>query len=190
MAEREGFEPSIRFWRILTFQASAFDHSATAPQLHWKARPSLDLALSQACALWHLAGMARAFGSAPSLGEIDALARAALARLPQPFAAHLAGVRLVVEDFADAETLAVLGIEDAFELTGLYEGVPVGDKHSAPSGTLPDRIRLFRSPILDEWIARGDESLEHLVAHVLVHEVGHHFGLSDAQIEALEAEAD
>ena len=53
---------------------------------------------------------------------------------------------------------------------------------------MPDRIRLFRSPILDEWIARGDESLEHLVAHVLIHEVGHHFGLSDAQIEALEAE--
>ncbi|MFM2271759.1 MAG: hypothetical protein RL702_824, partial [Pseudomonadota bacterium] len=89
-----------------------------------------------------------------------------------------------------AETLADLGIEDAFELTGLYEGVPVGEKHSAPSGTMPDRIRLFRSPILDEWIARGDESLEHLVAHVVIHEVGHHFGLSDADIDALEDAAD
>jgi predicted Zn-dependent protease with MMP-like domain len=133
--------------------------------------------------------MNRSFGLAPSLDEIDALARAALARLPEPFAAHLEGVRLVVEDFADSETLAELGIEDAFELTGLYEGVPVGDKHSAASGTLPDRIRLFRAAILDEWIARGDESLEHLVAHVLIHEVGHHFGLSDADIEALESQA-
>ena len=71
-----------------------------------------------------------------------------------------------------------------------YEGVPVGEKHSAPTGALPDRIRLFRTPILDEWIARGDESLEHLVAHVLIHEVGHHFGLSDADIEALEQQAE
>jgi predicted Zn-dependent protease with MMP-like domain len=134
--------------------------------------------------------MERMFGLAPDAAEIEALADAALARLPQPFAAHLAGVVLQVEEFADAETLALLGIEDPFELTGIYEGVPVGEKHSAPSGTLPDRIRLFRAPILDEWIARGDETLEHLVAHVVIHEVGHHFGLSDADIEALEDAAD
>jgi len=134
--------------------------------------------------------MERTFGLAPDAAEIEALADAALARLPQPFAAHLAGVVLQVEEFADAETLALLGIEDPFELTGLYEGVPVGEKHSAPSGTLPDRIRLFRGPILDEWIARGDETLEHLVAHVVIHEVGHHFGLSDGDIEALEDAAD
>jgi predicted Zn-dependent protease with MMP-like domain len=134
--------------------------------------------------------MERMFGLAPDAAEIEALADAALARLPQPFAAHLAGVVLQVEEFADAETLSLLGIEDPFELTGIYEGVPVGEKHSAPSGTLPDRIRLFRAPILDEWIARGDETLEHLVAHVVIHEVGHHFGLSDADIEALEDAAD
>jgi predicted Zn-dependent protease with MMP-like domain len=134
--------------------------------------------------------MKRSFGLAPDAAEIEALADAALARLPQPFAAHLAGVVLQVEEFADAETLSLLGIEDPFELTGIYEGVPVGEKHSAPSGTLPDRIRLFRAPILDEWIARGDETLEHLVAHVVIHEVGHHFGLSDADIEALEQAAD
>ena len=130
--------------------------------------------------------MERRFGIAPSAEEIEALALAALARMPEPFRAHLEGVALFVEDFADAETLADLGIADAFELTGLYEGVPVGEKHSAPSGALPDRIRLFRAPILDEWIARGDETLEHLVAHVVVHEVGHHFGLSDAAMHALE----
>jgi predicted Zn-dependent protease with MMP-like domain len=130
--------------------------------------------------------MERRFGLAPTAEEIEALARAALARLPAAFGAHLGEVRLVVEEFADADVLAELGIADPFELTGLYEGVPVGDKASAPSGTLPDRIRLFRAPILDEWIARGDESLEHLVAHVLIHEVGHHFGLSDEAMHALE----
>jgi predicted Zn-dependent protease with MMP-like domain len=130
--------------------------------------------------------MARLFGTAPSAAEIEALALGALARLPAAFRAHLGEVRVVVEEFADVEVLRELGIEDPFALTGLYEGVPVGEKASAPSGTLPDRIRLFRAPILDEWIARGDESLEHLVAHVLIHEVGHHFGLSDEAMHALE----
>jgi predicted Zn-dependent protease with MMP-like domain len=130
--------------------------------------------------------MARLFGTAPTAEEIEALALGALARLPSPFRAHLGAVRVVVEEFAEDEVLRELGIADPFDLTGLYEGVPVGDKASAPSGTLPDRIRLFRAPILDEWIARGDESLEHLVAHVLIHEVGHHFGLSDAAMHALE----
>lgn len=130
--------------------------------------------------------MTRVFGLAPSLTEIETLARATLERLPAVFAVHLDGVRLMVEDFADAETLAALGIDDPFELTGLYEGVPVGEKFAAESGALPDRIRLFRAAILDEWTQRGDESLEHLVAHVLIHEVGHHFGLSDDDIAALE----
>jgi predicted Zn-dependent protease with MMP-like domain len=130
--------------------------------------------------------MVRPFGNAPSLDEIEALARAALARLPAAFTRHLGDVVLQVEDFADEETLAALGIEDPFELTGIYEGIALGKKSIDHSGTMPDRIRLFRAPILDEWIERGDESLEHLVAHVLVHEVGHHFGLSDEDMHALE----
>ena len=130
--------------------------------------------------------MDRCFGLPPSLEDIDALARHALDRLPARFRQHLDGVRLVVEDFADEATLAALGIEDAFDLTGLYEGVPMGEKFSVGSGAMPDRIRLFRAPILDEWAARGDETLEHLVAHVLIHEVGHHFGLSDEAMAALE----
>ena len=130
--------------------------------------------------------MTRPFGMPPSAAEIEALALAALTRLPAQFAAHLGAVVVRVEDFADAETLAALGIADPFDLTGLYEGVPMGEKSIAASGALPDRIRLFREPILDEWIARGDETLEHLVAHVLVHEVGHHFGLSDEDMHALE----
>ncbi|HYD23684.1 MAG TPA: metallopeptidase family protein [Croceibacterium sp.] len=132
--------------------------------------------------------MTRPIGLAPSADEIEALARAALARLPEQFHAHLGAVVLRVEEFADEALLAELGIADPFDLTGVYEGLPLHEKSIEHSGALPDRIRLFRAPILDEWIARGDESLETLVAHVLVHEVGHHFGLSDEAMHALEDE--
>ena len=118
--------------------------------------------------------------TAPSLNEIEVLARAALARLPAPFAAH---VVLVVEEFADDGILGDLGIEDPFDLTGLYSGRPVGE--TAATGDPPPAIHLYRRAILDEWCA-GDEALDHLVAHVVVHEVGHHFGLSDADMHALE----
>jgi predicted Zn-dependent protease with MMP-like domain len=130
--------------------------------------------------------MNRTFGAAPSIEDLEAIARAALERLPEAFARHLGAVVLQVEDFADEDTLRAMGIEDPFELTGIYEGIDLGSKSIEHSGTMPDRIRLFRSPILDEWIERGDESLEHLVTHVLVHEVGHHFGLSDDDMHALE----
>lgn len=133
--------------------------------------------------------MTRAIGPAPSADEMEAMARDALARLPAAFAAHLGEVVLLVEDFADEALLAELGIEDPFDLTGVYEGTPLHEKSIEHSGRLPDRIRLFRQPILDEWIARGDETLEHLVTHVLVHEVGHHFGLSDEAMHALEEAA-
>jgi predicted Zn-dependent protease with MMP-like domain len=134
--------------------------------------------------------MARTFGEAPAAEEIEALARAAMARLPEVFRAHLADVVLRVDEFADDELLAELGLEDPFELTGVYEGLSLAEKSIQHSGQMPDRIRLFRQPILDEWVARGDETLEHLVAHVLVHEVGHHFGLSDEDIHALEEEVE
>ena len=130
--------------------------------------------------------MDRKFGIAPSADEIEVLARAALERLPAQFRVHLGELLLRIEDFADPETLEALKIEDPFELTGIYEGLPVGEKSIGHSGAMPDRIRLFRLPILDEWIERGDETLEHLVAHVLIHEVGHHFGLSDEAMHALE----
>ena len=127
----------------------------------------------------------RIFGNPPSADEMEAIARATLRALPAPFAEHLGDVVLLVEDFADEETLEAMGIEDPFELTGIYEGVPLTERSVEQSGTLPDRVRLFRRPILDEW-ADGNDTLEHLVAHVLIHEVGHHFGLSDEDMHALE----
>ena len=127
----------------------------------------------------------RRFGTPPTLDEIEAIARAALDALPAPFAESLGEIVLQVEDFVDAATLDGLGIDDPFDLTGLYEGIPLPERSVEQWGTLPERIRLFRRPILDEWATR-DETLEHLVAHVLIHEVGHHFGLSDADIHALE----
>jgi predicted Zn-dependent protease with MMP-like domain len=127
----------------------------------------------------------RRFGTPPTLDEIEAIARAALDALPAPFAESLGEIVLQVEDFADAATLDGLGIDDPFDLTGLYEGIPLPERSVEQWGTLPERIRLFRRPILDEWTTR-DDTLEHLVAHVLIHEVGHHFGLSDDDIHALE----
>lgn len=127
----------------------------------------------------------RRFGAPPSADEIEAIARATLRALPAPFAATLGDIVLLVADFADEATLAAMEIDDPFELSGIYEGVPLTERSVEQSGTLPERIRLFRRPILDEW-AGGDDTLEHLVAHVLIHEVGHHFGLSDEDMHALE----
>ncbi|PTQ10821.1 neutral zinc metallopeptidase [Sphingomonas oleivorans] len=125
---------------------------------------------------------------APDADRIEALARDAIARLPQQFRRYLDTVVLRVEDFADEETLAELGIDNPFELSGLYTGRPIGEKSITESGALPDMIHLYRRALLDEWVETG-VSLEALVAHVLIHEVGHHFGLSDADMHALEQAA-
>ena len=130
----------------------------------------------------------RSFGPPPSADEIEAIARLVLERLPEPFASSLGDVVLKVEDFADERTLKEMGIDDAFELSGLYEGVPLTERSVEQSGTLPERVFLYRRPILDEW-ADGENTLEHLVAHVLIHEIGHHFGLSDEDIHAIEESA-
>jgi predicted Zn-dependent protease with MMP-like domain len=127
----------------------------------------------------------RRFEIPPSADEMEAIARRALLSLPEPFAGHLRDVVLLIEEFADDETLDAMSIEDPFDLTGIYEGIPLTERSVDQSGTLPDKIRLFRRPILDEW-AGGEDTLERLVAHVLVHEVGHHFGLSDEDMHALE----
>jgi predicted Zn-dependent protease with MMP-like domain len=128
----------------------------------------------------------RAFGPAPSLVEIEALARAALDRLPEPFAGTARQVVLQVDEFAEEDVLAEMGIEDPYELTGLYVGRPLTERSVDESGRFPDQVFLYRAPILLEWAESEEESLEHLVAHVLIHEIGHHFGLSDEDVHALE----
>ena len=125
---------------------------------------------------------------APDATEIERLADAAIARLPELFRRHLAGVALRVEEFADDAVLDQFGIEDPFELSGLYTGRPVGEQASMQSGELMPIIHLYRRPLLDEWVETG-VSLEALVTHVIVHEVGHHFGLSDADMHGLEDQA-
>jgi len=134
--------------------------------------------------------MSDAVGRAPSLDDIAALAEQAFADLPDAFR-RLAGEAVFrVDDFPPEEILDELGIEDAFELTGLYQGVDLAHRSVLDPSPEPARIFLYRRPILDEWAERGDVTLADLVAHVLVHEIGHHFGLSDDDIDALEAQAD
>jgi len=132
--------------------------------------------------------MARRFDHPPSAEEIEAIARDAMQRLPEPFASHLDEVVLQIDEYADEALLAELGIDHPLALTGVYEGIPIGQRSVETSGTLPDRIRLFRQAILVEWAEEG-EPFEHLVRHILIHEVGHHFGLSDADMHALEDQA-
>jgi predicted Zn-dependent protease with MMP-like domain len=132
--------------------------------------------------------MARRFDIPPTAEEIEAIARAALDGLPEPFASHLHDVVLQIDELAEPELLAEFGIDHPLDLTGVYEGVPIGEKSVGASGQLPDRIRLFRRAILDEWVEEGEE-FEHLIRHILIHEAGHHFGLSDEAMHALEDQA-
>ncbi|MDP3174200.1 MAG: metallopeptidase family protein [Phenylobacterium sp.] len=126
-------------------------------------------------------------GLAPSLDDLAAMAETAFAALPGEFRAMVGDVVFRVDDFAAAEVLDELEIDDPFELTGLYQGVDLMRQSvldPAPAGAM---IFLYRRPILDEWVERGDVALQDLVAHVLVHEIGHHFGLSDDDIDRIEA---
>ena len=127
----------------------------------------------------------QALGEAPDAAAIEAVARATIVRLPEQFAAHLNDIVLLVEEEADEETLAALGLDHPLDLTGLYHGRPLGEKSSMESGSPPDRIHLYRQAILAEWVETGVR-LDDLVAHVTIHEIGHHFGLSDDDMHALE----
>ena len=133
--------------------------------------------------------MSRGHTLAPDAAAIERLAEQAIAALPELFRRHLDGVVLRVDDFAEEEVLAGFGIEDPFELSGLYTGRPVGEQSSMLSGELPAMIHLYRRPLLDEWAETG-VSLEELVTHVIVHEAGHHFGFSDAEMHAIEEQAE
>jgi len=123
----------------------------------------------------------------PSAGDIAELADRALAEIPAPLAAQVRGIGISVEEMPDDETLDALGIKSAWELTGLYRGIPLTERSLGDVAPEPDLIFLYRQPILLEWIETG-EDLYRLVRNVLVHEVAHHFGFSDADIEAIEQE--
>ncbi|MBA4803421.1 MAG: metallopeptidase family protein [Brevundimonas sp.] len=127
---------------------------------------------------------------APSLDDFARLARKAFDDLPDPFRTLAGDVVIRVDDFADDETLAAMDIEDPFELTGLYFGVDIGRRDEMGPAPEPARIFLYRRPILDEWCERGDVGLGQIIAHVLIHEIGHHFGLDDDQIHHIEDSAD
>jgi predicted Zn-dependent protease with MMP-like domain len=126
---------------------------------------------------------------APDAAEIERLADLAIARLPEGFRRHLEGVVLRIEEFADDAVLEELGIDDPFDLTGLYTGRPIGERSSMHSGEMPAMIHLYRRPLLDEWADSG-VALEDLVTHVIVHEAGHHFGFSDEEMHAIEEQAE
>lgn len=121
----------------------------------------------------------------PDAATFDRLAREAIERLPAQFREHLDGVIVRIEEFADAETLQAVGLDDPWELTGLYHGRPLDEQSIWTSGELPPVISLYRRPLVEEWEETG-VALEDLVTHVIVHEVGHHFGLSDEAMEAIE----
>ncbi|MFC6855140.1 metallopeptidase family protein [Marivibrio halodurans] len=126
--------------------------------------------------------------NAPSIDEIERLARAALKELPEEFARYLGDIVFRVDEFPPDDVLDELGLESPFELMGLYQGVDMAHKSVNDPAVEPDMIFLYRRPLLDYWCETG-EDLGDLVRHVVVHEIGHHFGLSDDDMEAIEDEA-
>jgi predicted Zn-dependent protease with MMP-like domain len=123
---------------------------------------------------------------APSIADFEALAASAWRRLPSQFRDLCGDVAFLIEDFATDDILREMRIESPFDLMGLYQGVSLDKRSVMDPGGFPNVVHLYRRPILDYW-AEHEETLEHLVAHVLVHEIGHHFGLSDADMAHIEA---
>ena len=130
--------------------------------------------------------MTRRFGPAPDAEDIAAIAETALASVPAALRRHVQGIAILVEEFPEEEVLDEMGIDDAFGLLGLYQGIALDRQslHDVPSDL--NRIYLYRRPLLDAWAA-GEDTLEDLIANTLIHEIGHHFGLSDDDMERLES---
>ena len=128
-------------------------------------------------------------GRMPSAPDIHEIARDTLARLPSPFKESLGDVVLVIEEVADPDTARGLGLDYPMQLSGLYQGVPLHLQSVSMSGMIPERITLYRRPIIAEWRSTTF-SLAQIVSHIVIHEVGHHFGFSDDDIDALEREAE
>jgi len=128
------------------------------------------------------------FGTAPNLDDIAAIGDAALGTLPSRLRQHIKGVVLQVDDFPDDETCVELDLDSPFDILGLYRGISMTEKSGIDMPDEPDMVFLYRRPILDYWCDSG-EDLERLVRHVLIHEIGHHFGFSDSDMESLEQQA-
>jgi predicted Zn-dependent protease with MMP-like domain len=127
------------------------------------------------------------FGAPPSLADLEALAERALGTIPAELKRHLGRVVIRVEEFPDAETGEEMGLESPFDILGLYRGVALPHKSVSDIRAEPDMVFLYRRPLLDYWCETG-EDLYAVVRHVLIHEIGHHFGFSDEDMERLEAE--
>jgi len=128
------------------------------------------------------------FTTAPSIEDIEAIAAEALATIPCEFRQHVGNVRIQVDDFPDEEVEKTMELDTPFDLLGLYQGVSMKERGASHIANDIDRIFLYRRPILDFWCESG-EDLAHIVRHVLIHEIGHHFGLSDDDMDAIEAKA-
>jgi predicted Zn-dependent protease with MMP-like domain len=122
---------------------------------------------------------------APTLDDIEDLARRAFESIPEKLRRHVGDVVIRIDEFPDVETCRDMELESEFDLLGLYQGISLDQKEAAGSRQEVDMIFLYRRPLLDYWCETGEE-LGHLVRHVLIHEIGHHFGLSDDDMEALE----
>jgi predicted Zn-dependent protease with MMP-like domain len=127
--------------------------------------------------------------TAPGLEEIETLALDALTTIPETLRAHIENVSIQVEEFPDDDVMRDMELTSPFDLLGLYQGVSLDRQSVLDVRHDVDRIFLYRRALLDYWCESGEE-LAHLIRHVLVHEIGHHFGLSDDDMEALEAQAD
>ncbi|MCG8692775.1 MAG: metallopeptidase family protein [Minwuiales bacterium] len=125
--------------------------------------------------------------TAPTVEQIEALAEEALLTIPAALRQHVTNLLIRVDDFPDDETVVEMELESPFDLLGLYRGVSLDRKSVQDSGAEPDMVFLYRRPLLDYWCETG-ESLAHLVRHVLIHEIGHHFGFSDDDMDAIEAQ--
>ena len=135
----------------------------------------------------HIAAVTRTVFSDPDAATLERLARAALEALPAQFQPNLADIVIRVQEYADPEQLAAVGLNDPRRLVGLYRGHPVSKQSIWASGDLPPTVFVFRQPLLARWRHTG-ATLEAVVNHLVVHEIGHHFGLSDAEMHGLEEE--
>lgn len=126
------------------------------------------------------------YGNAPSLADLEAIAGEAFATIPRALSRHVDDVTIHVTDFPDDETMEAMELESPFDILGLYVGVSLDQKSLSDTPSDIDRIYLYRRPILDYW-CETEEDLYHLVRHVLIHEIGHHFGFSDDDMDQIEA---